>query len=184
MFVCLIFGVYLTAGCLTLIRSRSSYNHTYKHAYLCVYVYIYMFFFVCVFLIIPDSWLPNSLVLLDTGIFICPTISCRPCHPAFLPGFPRFGECVFLVAVDRVVCLRDSVDCSVSMCTYEWISCDSWLTQHQMLGEDGEDLRIVYASIRTHGRTCTDRRTDTVDGSSSEIVAAHRLHTRTPLRCG
>jgi hypothetical protein len=33
-----------------------------------------------------------------------------------------------------------------------------------MCVEDGEDLRIVYASIRTHGRTFTDRQTDTVDG--------------------
>ena len=62
------------------------------------------------------------------------------------------------------------------------------MTQHQMFVEDGEDLRIVYASIRTHGRTCTDRQTDRHSGWISEIVAAHTLahevHTHTPLRCG
>ena len=48
MFVCLVFWVHLTAGCLTQIRSRFSYNHTYQHAYLCVCVCIYLFFF-CLF---------------------------------------------------------------------------------------------------------------------------------------
>ena len=58
MFVCLLFihvclfvcfcWVYLTAGCLTLIRSRSSYNHTCQHAFLCVWACIYVFFF-CLF---------------------------------------------------------------------------------------------------------------------------------------
>jgi hypothetical protein len=39
----------------TLIRSRSSYNHTYKHVYLSVHVYVYMFlfFFVC---FSDDTW--------------------------------------------------------------------------------------------------------------------------------
>jgi hypothetical protein len=36
-----------TAGCLTLIRSRSSYNHTYQHAYLCVCVYLIFFCLFC-----------------------------------------------------------------------------------------------------------------------------------------
>ncbi len=45
MFVCLLFWVYLTAGFLILIRSRSSYNHIHQHAYLCVCVRIYFLFF-------------------------------------------------------------------------------------------------------------------------------------------
>ncbi len=40
-FVCLLFWVYLTAGCLNLIRCRSSYNHTHQHAYVCVCMYVY-----------------------------------------------------------------------------------------------------------------------------------------------
>jgi hypothetical protein len=36
-------GGYLTAGCLTLTCSRSSYNHTYQHPSLCVRVCIYLF---------------------------------------------------------------------------------------------------------------------------------------------
>ena len=70
MFVCLRFWVHLTAGCRTLIRSRSLYIHTCQHAYLCVSVCIYLFFFLFVFLSIPNSWLPNSLFLLDTGALI------------------------------------------------------------------------------------------------------------------
>ncbi len=104
----------------TLIRSRSSYKHTYKHAYLCVYVYIYMFFCVCVFLIIPDSWLPNSLVLLDTGIFHCPTTSCRPCRQAFLPDFHRFGECVCFSWMCTECCGWVKV-LNVCECVYVWV---------------------------------------------------------------
>ncbi len=102
---------YLTAGCLTLIRSRSSYNHAYKHEYLCVCVCIYLFFFLFVFLSIPYSWLPNSLFLLDIGILICPTTSCRPCHRTFLPGFHRFCEyACFSWLSTEMLCLSASVD--------------------------------------------------------------------------
>ncbi len=93
----------------TLLRSRSSDNHTYKHAYLCVWcvcvcVYIYTYIFLFAFLSIPDSCLPNSLFLLDTGNFLCTTTSCRPCQPTFLPGFHCLGwVCVFLVAVYTVL---------------------------------------------------------------------------------
>ena len=65
----------------------------------CILVCLCRHIFVIHFpLSIPDSWWPNSLFLLDTGILICPTTSCRPCHPAFLPGFHRLGVCVFVVA--------------------------------------------------------------------------------------
>ena len=67
--------------------------------------------FLFVFLSIPYSWLPNSLFLLDTGRFIWTTTSCRPCHPAFLPGFHRFSECAcFLWLSTAILCLSNSVD--------------------------------------------------------------------------
>ncbi len=114
---------------MTLIRSRSSDNHTHKHAYrvfvcvcvwgVCVYVCClhtkHAYLCVCVhryifvsfaFLNLPDSCLPNSVFLLDTGGFICPITSCRPCPPAFLPGFHRFSECVFLMSLCMCVCIH------------------------------------------------------------------------------
>ncbi len=115
MFVCLLFWVYLTAGCLTLIRCRSSYNHTHQHAYLCVCMYVFVLF-LFVLLSIPCSWLPNSLILFDTERFICTTISCRPCHRTFSPGFHRSGECLcfswlcFSWLSTEIVCLIASVD--------------------------------------------------------------------------
>ncbi len=96
------------AGGLTLIRSRSSYNHTFQHAYLCVYVYICSFF---LFWVYHTSWLSNSLYLLDTGIFVCPATGCRPCQPAFLPGFHRLGECAcFSWLSTEILCLSESVN--------------------------------------------------------------------------
>ncbi len=101
----------MTSGCLTLIRSRSSYNHTYQHAYLCVCVCTYLFLFSFVFLSMTCSWLPNSLLLLDTGSFIWTTTSCRACHPAFLPGFHRFGECLcYSWLSTEMLWLSESVD--------------------------------------------------------------------------
>ncbi len=57
--------------------------------YVCTYTYICLFSF----LSIPDSGLPNSLFLLDTGTCVCTTTSCRTCQPTFLPGFHCLGEC-------------------------------------------------------------------------------------------
>ena len=65
-----------------------SYTPTCILVCLCVYIGSY----IC----IPYSWLPNSLFLLDTGYFICPTTSCRPCHGTFSPGFQSFSEYAFL----------------------------------------------------------------------------------------
>ncbi len=59
----------------------------------CVCVYMCKFFSSFVLFSIPYSWLPNSLFLLDTGIYIWATTRCRPCHRTFLLGFPRFREC-------------------------------------------------------------------------------------------
>ena len=76
----------------------------------CMYVYMFV---TCLFafLGIPDSWWSNSLFVLDTGLFICPATSCRPCHPTFLPGFHRFGECACLTWLStEILCLSASVD--------------------------------------------------------------------------
>jgi hypothetical protein len=73
-----------------------------------MYIFILFFF---VFLSIPYSWLPNSLFLLDTGILICTTTSCRPGHPAFLPGFHRFRECAcFCWLSTEILGFSSSVD--------------------------------------------------------------------------
>ncbi len=64
--------------------------HTIIHTNMNTFVYIYIYC-LCVFLSIYESCLPKSLFLLDTGVFRCPTTSCRPCHPTFLPGFHRFS---------------------------------------------------------------------------------------------
>ena len=79
----------------TLIRSRSSDNHTYKHTY-CVYVSVCLYICVCclfAFLSIHDSCLPNSLFLLDTANLNWETTCCRPCQPALMPGFHCLSEC-------------------------------------------------------------------------------------------
>ena len=60
------------------------------HTWCCVCIYV---FFFCLFFWVYLSAGCLTLCLLDTGIFICTTTSCRPCHRTFLPGFHRFGEC-------------------------------------------------------------------------------------------
>ncbi len=146
MFVCLLFWAYLTAGCLTLIRSRSSCNHTYQHAYLCVCVCIYLSFFLFVFLSIPYSWWANSLFLLDTGSLSWATTSCRPCHPAFSPGFHHLSECAcFSWLSTEMMWLSDSVDFLSLL--------DMYLT-----------VFIVLCVCVCFGVTvCTGRQTDTVE---------------------
>jgi hypothetical protein len=64
----------------------------------------------------------NSLFLLDTGSFCFSTTSCRPCHPAFLPGFHRLCECVCFSWVFTEYCAWVKVlNVCVSVCTYECI---------------------------------------------------------------
>ncbi len=76
----------------------------------CVSVYAYLCSLFVV-LSIPYSWSLNSLFLLDTGLFICPTTSCRSCHPAFLPGFHHLRECsCFSWLSTEILCLSESVD--------------------------------------------------------------------------
>jgi hypothetical protein len=97
-------------------------QHTYC-VHVCIYVSIYIhlyiylhIYIVCLFAILSISrvvWLNlcrtiplgnNRLSVLPTGVF------------AGLTSLE--WVCVFLVAVYRVLCLRESVDC-VSLCTYE-----------------------------------------------------------------
>ncbi len=110
------------AAVVTLIRSRSSYNHTYKHAYLCVYVYIYMFFFVCVFF-----WLyltAGCLTLWFSSIQVDWIVQ----QPVVGPATRRFCR-AFIASVSVCVsrgCLQSAVvECKcwmcVSVCTYEGI---------------------------------------------------------------
>jgi hypothetical protein len=74
-------------------------------------VCIYLFFFCLFFLSIPNSWLHNSLFLLDTGGFLCTTTSFRSCHLTFLPGFHRLSEyACFSWLSTEMLCLSVSVD--------------------------------------------------------------------------
>jgi hypothetical protein len=86
-----------------------SYIPTCMFVWVCMYIYVLFLF---VFLSIPCSWWPNSLFLLDTGILLCPTTSCRPCQPKFLPGFHRLGQCVcfmWLGLGTEILCSSESV---------------------------------------------------------------------------
>jgi hypothetical protein len=78
----------------------------------CVSECIDLIFFLLVVLSITCSWLPNTLFLVDTGIFLWNTTSCRPCHRTFLPGFHRFGECAccFSWLSTAILRLSESVD--------------------------------------------------------------------------
>jgi hypothetical protein len=144
--------VYLTAGWLTLIRSRSSYKHTYQHAYLCVCVCMYLFFFSeAFFLSVPYSWWPNSLFLVDTGVLICTTTSCRPWKPEFLTGFHCFRECVcFLWLGTEIVCSSESVGVLSLL--------DLYLSVFAVL--------LVCVCVCVCVTMCTGRQTDTVERSA------------------
>jgi hypothetical protein len=70
-------------------------------------MYIFFLFFL---LSIPHGWLPNSVFLFGTGSFFCSTTSCRPCHPAFLPGLHRLSECACFSCVCVTTCTRKQTD--------------------------------------------------------------------------
>ncbi len=76
----------------------------------CVCMYIFVLF-LFVFLSIPYSWWPNSLFRLLAERFIWWATSCRPCYPAFLPGFHRFSECAcFSWLSTEILSLSEGVD--------------------------------------------------------------------------
>ncbi len=124
----------------------------------CVYVYICSFFF-----FLPYSRLPNSLFLLDTGSCLCLGTSCRPCHPAFSPGFHRFSECAcFSWLRTEILCLSESVDCLSLL--------DMYL--HVFL-----ELLVCVCVFLCHG---VHRQTNRHSREISETVPAHtRAHTHT-----
>jgi hypothetical protein len=118
------------------------------------------------------SWLPNSLFLLDTGSFIWTTTSCRPCHPAFLPGFHMFCECV----------------------CYSWLSTEMlWLSESvdviSLLDMYVPVLLALLVCVCVFLRHSVHRQTNRHSRDISEIVPAHtRSHThaeitRTRLSC-
>ena len=89
---------------------------------LCMYIFVLFCF---VLLCIPCSWLTDSLFLLDTGRFICPTTSCRTRHRTFSPIFHRFSECAcFAWLRTEIVCLRHTHTGShvfMSVCLLFWV---------------------------------------------------------------
>ena len=124
---------------------------------------IYLFFFLFVFLSISYSWLPNSLFLLDAGLFLCTTTRCQPCHPTFLPGFHRFSKCVCSSwPSTEILCFSESVeflsllDMSLPvflvllLCCFCVFLCDGVQTNMHSI----EISEIVPAHTRV--RTCRD----------------------------
>ncbi len=138
-----------------------SYMPTCILVFVCVCIFLIFLF---VFLSIPYSWLPNSLFLLDTGSFICPTTSCRPCHPAFLPGFHRFGECVcFSWLSTEILCTSESVDFlslldmyfSVFLVVLVCVCVCLWHGVHRQTNRHSREIsETVPAHTRAH--TCRD----------------------------
>ncbi len=129
-----------------------------------MYIFVHFLF---VFLSIPSSWLPNSLFLLDTGGFICPTTSCRSCQRTFLPGFHRLGECACFSWLSTVIlCLSESVDFLSLLGMYLPVFlvllvcvcvcvCVTVCTGRQTDAEERDRRNSTSTRARTH--TCRDR---------------------------
>jgi hypothetical protein len=89
------------AESLSLLIHTSCDIHRHTRMHVCLFFFLSM----------PDCWSPDSLFLLDTGGLVWKGTSCRPCQPAFLPGFHRFSECVcFSWLSYEIVCWSESVD--------------------------------------------------------------------------
>jgi hypothetical protein len=69
--------------------------HTFKHTYMCMYMYIYLSIYLSMYpymlFFVHDICLPNSLFLLDTGLFIWRTTSCSARR-----SMPRRGAAHYL----------------------------------------------------------------------------------------
>ena len=141
------------------------------HTFVSVYVCICSFLFV--FLSIHYSWLPNSLFLLDTGVFICPTTSCRPCQRTFLPGFHGLSECAcFLWLGAEILCSTESVNVLSLLDMYlpvflVLLVCVCVCLCHGVHRQTSRHSREISEIVPAHTRTCT-----------------HAEITRTPLSCG
>jgi hypothetical protein len=134
----------------------------------CMYIHVLVLY---VFPSIPYSWWSNSLFFLDLGRLICRKTSCRSFHPAFLPGFHRFSECVcFSWLSTEILCLSESVDFLSLL--------DMFLPVFLVL--------LVFVCL-CHG---VHRQTNRHNREIKEIVQAHtRVRTRaevtrTRLSCG
>ncbi len=144
-------------------------SHTiikYKHAYLCVcvYMYIYIYIYICFlfvcFSIIPDSWLPNSLVPRYRSLYLFNNqLSALPSGVfAGLSGL--WWVCACVVDVYGVRAWVKVLN--VCVCTYEgiWQLCD--LTSNACCTWIGpQDCIYKHQDTRTYSR---DRQRDTVDG--------------------
>jgi hypothetical protein len=138
--------------------------HTYMHT--CVSVYLYIYIFICclfAFMSIHDSCLLNSLFLLETGCLFCTTTSCRPCHPTFLPGFHRLGECacfswLFIEYSAWVKVLN------VCECVCVWVYTTAvWPNIKCLLHIDSTLSLYMQASGHTDVHVQTDRQTQWMD---------------------
>ena len=110
------------------------------------------------------------MFLLDTGSLICPTTSCRPCHPAFLTGFRRFSECAcFSWLSTEILCLSESVDC-LSLLDMYWpvfLVCVRVFLCHGVHRQTNRHSREISEIVPAHTR-----------------VRAHAEITCMPLSCG
>jgi hypothetical protein len=130
--------------------------------------------------------LPNSLFLLDTDSFIYPTTSCRPCHPAFLQGFHRFGECVcFSWLSTRILCLSKSVDFLSFLYMYVGVFlvlfvclcvCLLCLGVHRQTNRHRREISEI---LPTHTRACTTVARDHSDTLGFVLAPHTHIHART-----
>jgi hypothetical protein len=107
--------------------------------------------------------LPNSLFLLHTGVLGCTTTSCRPCRPAFLPGFHRFGECVCFSWLFTECCVWVKV-LNVCECVYVWGYMTAvWPNMKCLFHMDRTSGLYIQASVHTDVHVQTDRETQWMD---------------------
>ncbi len=139
--------------------SLSLLNKSYIQTCILVCMCIYMFFFSY------DTWqqVAYSLFLLHTGVFRCTTTSCRPCRPAFLPGFHRFGECVCFLWLLTECCAWVKV-LNVCECVYVWGYMTAvWPCMKCLLHMDRTSGLYIQASGHTDVHVQIDRETQWMD---------------------
>ena len=145
-----------------LIRCRSSDNwHTHMHT--CAHVYKYKSCFLSDYLCVHDSCLSNSVCLLDTGILVWLATSCRPCHPAVLPGFHHCCECACLSCLFTMYCSWGKL-LNVCECVYVWVYMTAvWPNIKCLLHMDSTWALYIQASGHTDVHVQTDRPTQWMD---------------------
>ncbi len=155
-----------TAGCLTLIHSRFSYNHTYQHAYLCVCICIHLFFFsLFCWVYLRASGLSLCFSLIQDALF--------DQQPVVVPVIRRFYR-AFIASVSvwfvwlstEILCLSESVYFAcvfgvACVCVLECFLC------HGVHWQTNRHSREISEIVPVHTRVC-----------------AHAEITRTRLSCG